>query len=207
MKRGLVLVALLVVGLSLSGCGGGTEGSKDQPKAEKDAAAAQPVEREFDTDDPRQVVMGLIEAMRSGDKAAKEALLTSKAREETARHNMPVADSAMPNAEYEVGKPKYLERNPNGAHVSCVLSEPLEDGSKQEYEIVWVLRREAQIGWRIAGMAVELMPGTPPQFLNFEDPLDMQKKMDEAAAAMAESEAAAVQAEVQPAADQKTEQR
>jgi len=51
------------------------------------------------------------------------------------------------------------------------------------YEIVWVLRREKE-GWRLAGMATELVPGQEPQFLNFEDPDDMIRKRDEAIAAM-----------------------
>ena len=208
MKRGLLLFGL-VVALTSAGCGGGTEASKNESQDGKNAATTQPAGKMLDItpeSSPSEVVTGLIEAMRSGDKAAKEALLTAKAREETAKHNMPVADNAMPNAQYQVGEPKYLERNPNGAHVSCVLSEALEDGSTQEYEIVWVLRREPDNGWRIAGMAVELTPGTPPQFLNFEDPLDMQKKMDEAAAATLEAEAAATQAEVPPS-GLRTEQR
>jgi hypothetical protein len=133
-------------------------------------------------------VVGLIEAMKSGDKDAKEALLTQKAREETAKHNMPVHTMAMPNTQYQVGKPKFLERNPNGAHVSSILTETFEDGSTQDHQIVWVLRREPENGWRIAGMAVELLPGTPPQFLNFEDPLDMHKKMEEAAQALVQQE-------------------
>lgn len=194
MKRVLVLVGWLV-SVTLLGCGG--SGDSAPEKKEADQAAAQPAEKTLDinTDDPKEVVMGLIEAMKSGDKAGKEALLTEKAKEETAKHEMPVAADAMPNTEYQIAEPKYLKNNPNGAHVSCLLSETLEDGSKAEYQIVWVLRKEPDIGWRIAGMAVELTPGTPPQFLNFEDPLDMQKKLDEAAAAMAATMTAENEAE------------
>jgi hypothetical protein len=190
MKRVLVLLGLLATA-TLLGCGGGSTPSTDQKK-DADQAAAQPAEKMLDinTDDPKEVVMGLIEAMKSGDKEAKEALLTTKAKEETAKHGMPVAADAMPNTENQIAEPTYLKNNPNGAHVSCVLSETLADGSKQDYEIVWVLRKEPEIGWRIAGMAVEVTPGTPPQFLNFENPLDMQKKLDEAAAAMAAAMAA-----------------
>jgi hypothetical protein len=196
MKWGLLLGSALSVAMGLMGCGGGSEAPKNDKKEGDKAAAAQPGEKTLDINPdstPDQVVTGLLEAMKSGDKEAKEALLTDKAREETAKHNMPVHTLAMPNTEYQVGKPKYLEKNPNGAHVSCILTETFEDGTKQDHQIVWVLRREPEHGWRIAGMAVELMPGTQPQFLNFEDPLDMQKKMEEAAAALAQQEQSASQ--------------
>lgn len=178
MKRVLAFVGLLA-SMTLLGCSGGQPATGETPGG----AGAEAKTVEFNTDDPKQVVTALIEAMKSGDKEAKEALLTIKAREETAKHEMPVAADAMPNTEYQVAEPAFLEKNPNGAHVQCLLTETLSDGTTQDYEIVWVLRREPDRGWRIAGMAVELMPGAPKQFLNFEDPLDMQKKMDEAAAA------------------------
>lgn len=191
MKRGLLLAGLWFAAMSVLGCGGGGDAPKEEKKAGDKAAAAQPEEKSLEISPdstPDQVVVGLIEAMKSGDKDSKEALLTTKAREETAKHNMPVHTMAMPNTQYQVGKPKYLERNPNGAHVSSILTEKFEDGSTQDHQIVWVLRREPEIGWRIAGMAVELLPGTPLQYLNFEDPLDMQKKMDEAAEALVQQE-------------------
>jgi hypothetical protein len=191
MKRGLLLAVVWLAAMAMMGCGGGGDAPKEKKKDGDKAAAAQPADKMLDIGPdaaPDQVVIGLIEAMKSGDKDAKEALLTTKAREETAKHNMPVHTMAMPNTQYQVGKPKYLEKNPNGAHVSSILTETFEDGSTQDHQIVWVLRREAENGWRIAGMAVELLPGTPPQFLNFEDPLDMQKKMDEAAAALVQQE-------------------
>ena len=179
MKRVLAL-AVLLGSFAFHGCGGGSSAQSDENAAGNQASPSEQKVVDFDTSDPKQVVMALIEAMKSGDKEAKSALLTTKAREETARHDMPVATDAMPNTEYQIAEPTYLQNNPDGAHVSCLLTETLADGTKEEYQIVWVLRREEELGWRIAGMAVELAPGTKPQFLNFEDPLDMQKKMDAA---------------------------
>ncbi|HUE69968.1 MAG TPA: hypothetical protein VMP01_03685, partial [Pirellulaceae bacterium] len=126
MKRVLVLVGLLA-SVTLLGCGGGGDSTPENEKKEGDQAAAQPAERILDinTGDPKEVVMGLIEAMKSGDKEAVEALLTTKAKEETAKHEMSVAADAMPNTEYQIADPTYLKNNPNGAHVSCVLSETL----------------------------------------------------------------------------------
>ena len=182
MKR-ILAFALVLGSLALHGCSGDSTAQTDEKQGDPAANASQANVVDFDTSDPKQVVMALIEAMKSGDKEAKAALLTTKAREETAKHELSVVADPMPNTEYQIAEPAYLKNNPDGAHVSCLLTETLADGTPAEYQIVWVLRREGELGWRIAGMAVELSPGTKPQFLNFEDPLDMQNKMAAAAAA------------------------
>ena len=75
-----------------------------------------------------------------------------------------------PNATYQV-RPGEILGDQNGAHVKSVWTERFDDGD-ETYEIVWALRRQ-QDGWRLAGMAMELIPGQPMQYLNFEDPADM----------------------------------
>ena len=52
-----------------------------------------------------------------------------------------------------------------------------EDGSVSTHEIVWILRRETA-GWAIAGFATRVFEDQPPLILNFEDPLDLQRKRD-----------------------------
>ena len=142
---------------------------------------------------PEQVVSTFLAALKAGDEATTAALLTTKAREETAKHEIAVAPQSAPGATYQVSPGKVLEDNPNGAHVSSVWTETYPDGSIT-YEIVWVLRRQDN-GWRIAGMALELIPGQPPQFLNFEDPQDMMQKHDAALAAQQQQAAGAAAAE------------
>ncbi len=137
---------------------------------------------------PEQVVTTFLAALKAGDEATTAALLTTKAREETAKHEIAVAPQSAPGATYQVSPGKVLEENPNGAHVSSVWTETYPDGAIT-YEIVWVLRRQAE-GWRIAGMALELLPGQPPQFLNFEDPQDMMQKHEAALAAQEQAAAA-----------------
>jgi hypothetical protein len=130
---------------------------------------------------PEQVVTYFLEAIRNGDEATTAALLTTKAREETAKHQMDVAPQSAPGAKYQVAPAQILPDNPDGAHVNSVWTETYPDGTLS-YDVVWVLRRQTE-GWRIAGMAAELVPGTPMQFLNFEDPADMVKKQEEASKA------------------------
>jgi hypothetical protein len=127
------------------------------------------------------VVTVFLNALRTGDSPTVESLLTSKARQELARHQLSVDVLSTPNATYQVRPPELLPTDPNGAHVSSVWTEKFEDG-EETYEIIWALRRQAD-GWRLAGMAMELIPGKM-EFLNFEDPEDMLRKKDEAIAAM-----------------------
>jgi hypothetical protein len=203
MTRGLGLVmAAALAAWTFAGCSGGAppaEGEKKEEEGKISAVGQGPMLEVTPESTPDDVVTAFVEALRSGDDQGIAQLLTDKAREETAKHGMTVAPTAMPGAKYQVGQPKYIKNNPNGAHVSCMLTESFENGETAQYEIVWVLRREAELGWRIAGMAVELVPGQAPQFLNFEDPLDMQKKKEEAMALLQqqEEEAAAQEAKAQ----------
>jgi hypothetical protein len=130
---------------------------------------------------PDQVVTVFLNAMRSGDSPTTESLLTGKAREELSKHSLSVDVQSAPNATYQVHRAEILQ-DASGAHVRSVWTERFDDGD-ETYEIVWALRHQ-QDGWRVAGMAMELLPGQAMQFLNFEDPSDMLRKKEEAIAAM-----------------------
>src|SRR4051794_31234031 len=99
-----------------------------------------------------QVVTVFLNSLRDGDSATTESLLTSKAREELAKHQLSVDVQSTPNATYQVQPAATPVGNPNGAHVTSVWTEKFDDGD-ETYEIVWVLRRQ-QEGWRLAGMAM-----------------------------------------------------
>ncbi|MDX1943911.1 MAG: hypothetical protein SFU86_00780 [Pirellulaceae bacterium] len=192
MMRGLSLVIMLFVAVGLAGCGGGGSqpiaGGNGQPERQPVAVPASAT--------PDQVVSVFLGALRSGDKPTTAHLLTTKAREETAKHGWAVDPKGSPNTKYEIHAAEILPDNPNGSHVTSVWTETFDDGTIT-YQIVWVLRKETP-GWRIAGMALELVPGQPPAFLNFEDPADMERKQQEAIAA-AEKQAAIETAQVPPA--------
>jgi hypothetical protein len=196
MKRISTIVTAALLALAWAGCNGSkpaatTEASSPTPTQTGEAAPAAPrkaVEVAVEAL-PEQVITTFLAALKAGDEATTAALLTTKAREETAKHEIAVAPQSAPGATYEVSPGKVLEDNPNGAHVSSVWTETYPDGSIT-YEIVWVLRRQTD-GWRIAGMALELIPGQPLQFLNFEDPQDMMRKHEEALAVQQQSAATA----------------
>lgn len=197
MKRILAVAVLVGLGIGFVGCGGQPAASGPSTDAEKAAETAAATETPRDetftsaasaavaipaTAPPDEVVSAFLEARRAGDTGTTAGLLTSTARSATAKHKIDVNGEALPDLQFQVAKPKFLKNNPKGAHVSSLWTELLPDGTKASYEVVWVLRKEAA-GWRVAGFAAELTPGTEPQFLNFEDPEDMIRKQQESFAA------------------------
>lgn len=150
------------------------------PSAQAQAPPSQPISVPSNAT-PDQVVTVFLNALRTGDSPTTESLLTGKARQELAKHQLSVDVQSAPNATYQVHQAEILP-DPTGAHVRSVWTEKFDDGN-ETYEIVWALRHQPE-GWRLAGMAMELLPGQPMQFLNFEDPQDMLKKKDEAIAAL-----------------------
>jgi len=191
MDRALLVLAVCG-GWTLVGCGDGTtaeKAAKGQVPATTPAdqvasttpLRAQPAVRVPADAPPDHVVSVFLDALKNGDTATKASLLTTKALEETTKHEFEVNPQSAPNAQYEVHQPEFLPNHPNGAHVTSVWTETYDDG-KVTYDVVWVLRRQSE-GWRIAGMAIELIEGQPPAFLNFEDPEDMAAKYNEAMAA------------------------
>jgi len=141
------------------------------------APASQPIHVPANAS-PDRVVTVFLDALRAGDSPTTESLLTTKARQELAKHQLYVDALSAPNAIYQVQPAVPVLENPNGAHVTSVWTEKFDDGD-EKYEIVWALRKQPE-GWRLAGMAMQLVPGQQVQILNFEDPADMIKKKDEA---------------------------
>lgn len=120
---------------------------------------------------PDLVVSTFLDATRSGNEAAATELLTSKAREETAKEGLSLDPPGTPSMKYKIAKVDYLEDNKEAAYVNSIWTETSE-GREDSFEVVWVLRKQAD-GWRIAGMAAQNVPEEPPIFLNFEDPADV----------------------------------
>jgi len=199
MQRGMLALALTIAA-GLAGCSSKSTSTPavqaTQPTATAQAAQPAPKPQPIAVPasaSPDQVVTVFLNALRSGDSATTESLLTAKAKEELSKQEILVDVQSAPNATYQVQAAEVLPDNPNGAHVRSQWTEKYDDGTV-EYEIVWVLRKQNE-GWRMAGMAMQLVPGQDLQFLNFEDPADMLKKKEEAMAAL---QAPAAQTAQQP---------
>jgi hypothetical protein len=187
-----ISVALFVVG-TMAGCGSKekpTDSAKPATEASQtttSTAAETPVVVASGT--PEEAVNSFLNALQTGDEKAAAALLTTKAREETAKHDMVVEPPGAPNATYSVGRVQHPNEDPDAAYVSCVWSEKHEDGQADSYEVVWVMRRES-IGWRVAGMATQLGESEEPVFLDFEDLAAMEDTVQKAETAASTASAA-----------------
>jgi hypothetical protein len=186
--RGTILVSAFLCGMGLVGCGGSSTSTPTAGEATGAAAtqaAAAPASKAVAvraSAKPEQVVSVFLDALRGGDQATTAALLTAKALTETSQRELSVCPQATPNMQYTINHSQVLPENPNGAHVNVTWTENYADGTVS-YDVVWVLRKQ-QEGWRVAGMAIELVPGQGLAFLNFEDPDDMIRKQEEAMAAL-----------------------
>lgn len=190
--RCAILVGAFLCGLGLVGCGGTANSTSEVSQAggqnagaagaaNGGAPAGKPVSVPASAT-PDQVIAVFLDALRGGDQATTATLLTAKALAETSQRNLSVCPQATPHMQYQISQVEVLPDNPNGAHVNVVWSEKYSDGTVS-YDVVWVLRRQTE-GWRVAGMAIELVPGQGLAFLNFEDPDDMIRKQEEAMAAL-----------------------
>ena len=109
---------------------------------------------------PDAAVSAFLQALRDGDDAVALALLTPKAREETAKKYLAVQPPGTPNASFRIGKVEYLSADKTGAHVNSTWTEQDQQQGPSSFEIVWALRRQAD-GWRIAGMAAQVTRPKP----------------------------------------------
>jgi hypothetical protein len=169
-RRCFLIVAALVASCS-TGCGSSSS---------KTGGAGQQWVENVPT--PDVTVREFLEAVRKGDDAMAELLLTDLAREETRKHDLSVAPPGSDTAKFEVGKIEYIAAN-EVAHVESVWTDIGEDGQPQSDPIIWMLRRDPA-GWRIAGMATKIFKDELPLLLDFENPEDMIRKQQLAEAEM-----------------------
>ncbi len=126
---------------------------------------------------PEEAVAAFLQALKMGDDTLATSLLTAQAQQEMERANAAIKPPGSPTAEFQVTEVQYLGDEKKGAHVLCNWTDTDTDGTRQSYEIVWMLRNENH-GWAIAGMATQVFEDQPPLILNFEDPVDAQQKRE-----------------------------
>jgi hypothetical protein len=128
---------------------------------------------------PDAVISAFLEATRRGDDELAASLLSQKALEETTKIGLAVKPPGTPSMAYHISEVEFPEAVPDGAYVHSMWTEQFE-GVEEQYDITWVLRRQEE-GWRIVGMAADLAPGEPTYFLNFEEPSELYRQMQELA--------------------------
>ena len=149
-----ILVAVAVCGCGESGGG---------------RAAAGP-----SADGPAQAVFQFLEAVRTGNDQGAQGMLTRLAQEKTAELEMMVAPPGSDTASFEVGEVELL--GDQNARVASSWTDLEHDGGSRTDYITWLVRRDSS-GWRISGMATELVPGEGPVVLNFENPEEIRNHL------------------------------
>ncbi|NIP87034.1 MAG: hypothetical protein GTO03_16305 [Planctomycetales bacterium] len=125
--------------------------------------------------DPPAVVTRYLEAVRTGDVATVNQLLTSRARQKTGELQVAVAPPGSPTARYEVGQIRYLTEAQDAAHVASRWTDLNDHGQPETFEVTWLMRRE-DAGWRVAGMMGRFIEGEPLMVFNFENPVEVLRR-------------------------------
>ena len=179
-----LLAAALGVAL-LAGCGK-TGGDAPSATAAKDQRG------------PDAVIGEFLAAIKKGDDKSASSLLTTVARQKTSEMEMVVAPPGSETASYKVIE---TEIEGDKAQVGTDWTDLDIDGQPRTDRIVWMLRQEETDGWRISGMATRVFPDMAPIILNFEDPIDMLRKQQQAEEEIARRDAQAQGTETTETAD------
>ncbi len=163
MDMGKQWLAAAIGAALLAGCGSGSG----------DGAAASSAK---DSRGPDAVIAEFLAAIKKGDDKSASGLLTSVAQQKTSEMEMVVAPPGSDTASFKV-----LETEIEGkeAQVGTDWTDLDVDGQPRTDRIVWMLRKGDE-GWRISGMATRVFPEMAPIILNFEDPIDMLRKQQQA---------------------------
>ncbi|MBN1912347.1 MAG: hypothetical protein JW818_21685 [Pirellulales bacterium] len=124
---------------------------------------------------PAATVGEFLEACRTGQDEKVIALLTPVARQERAKHGINGTPSRSDTAQYEVGEVTLV-----GDMVARVAS-TWTDRSRRTQQVettalTWFLRHEDE-GWRIGGVSTVIFENQPPLLLDFEKPLETERKI------------------------------
>ena len=169
----IIRFGILVTVLICFGCKQDDGGDGNSTASADSSGATQAEQQRHDS--PSDAVSHFLTALKTGDDAQATSLLTAKAQLEMKRTEAAIKPPGSPTAAFEVTEVEILGEQKSGAHVLSIWSDTDEEGVKQTYEIVWILRKESE-GWAIAGMATRVFDDQDPLILNFEDPLEAQRK-------------------------------
>lgn len=123
---------------------------------------------------PDEAVRQFLTALKAGDQVRATSMLSVKAQQEMSRTDAAIRPPGSASAQFEVTEVELLGDDKSGAHVLSTWNDQESNGDAT-HEIVWILRKESS-GWAIAGMATSVFEDQPPLILNFEDPMEAQRK-------------------------------
>lgn len=158
--------------------GGNNDASVVRPS---NAEATSPATGQIDSSSsPEAVVEQFILALNQGDASSAEKLLTETAQVATRQHNLVVQQPWSPSASYQIEFVRYATTRSQRAEVDSIWKDAEGVDNNEEFTIVWMLYREEHYGWRISGMKSDFIPNGDMVYLNFEDPVDMVNRWEQA---------------------------
>ena len=163
-----VVLTVSIFAIAFTGCGKATNDvAQSAPTAQQSVVASQT--KPASQASPTEVVSEFLNLIRQGGENTNAgSLLTTKAQEELKRIGRSVNSIGFPEVKIAVTRAEPVPGEDNAMFVQSFWTEPMEDGSKAEFEVVWMVQLE-QSGWRISGLAMENQPGAPPINIDFED--------------------------------------
>lgn len=180
----------------LTGCG---KSEVAEAPASDQSPAANPVSA-VSSASPTDVVSQFLDQVRRGGANSDAGkYLTTKAQSELKRIGRTVQPIGSPAAHFDVIQAVPVPQEDNAMLVESRWTEPNQDGTKSEFQVVWSVEKEAA-GWRISGLAI-LMEGTEtPEIVDFENGTMMaQLLQDDAPAQQAATSQAAGSTQAVPA--------
>ena len=179
---------------ALCGCSGDS-GSDSSSSSDGDNAALQSSESSSQLvrySEPVKTVDQFLLALKNGDDKKVRAMLTVKAQEETAKHDMVIEPPGSATATFSVDPEfRLVGDKKQVAHVLSKWADVDDQNMPTEYEVAWILRYEHD-GWGIAGVATEIFEDGMPLVLSFEKPVEMMQQRDWAESEMQRRAAAGV---------------
>ena len=188
MQRMTTVVLLITLAGLIYGCqppaaneGGATDSAA--PSSDSSAYAAPAGSNQQLTlirrQDPVQTVTEFLNALRSGDTPTVTAMLSVKAQQETAAHNMAISPPGNPTAQFYVDPKNVLEPGDGTTLVLSNWTDVDANGVKQTYDVGWMLKRDNG-GLAVSGMATRVFEDSPNLVLDFEDPQGMMLERQKA---------------------------
>ena len=181
MRRMTTVVFLITLAGLIYGCqppaandGGGTESA--EPSSDSSASLSPASDATqlslIRGQDPVQTVKEFLHALRAGDTAKVTAMLSVKAQQQTAAHNMAISPPGNPTAQFFVDPENVLEPGDGTTLVLSNWTDVDANGVKQTYDVGWMLKQDNG-GLAVTGMATRVFEDSDNLILDFEDPPGM----------------------------------
>jgi len=155
----------LIALLCFTGCGPSAPPIAENPAEKSDVTLANGASFSSATDVVSQF---LDEIRRGGQDSQAQLLLTQKAQSELKRIGRTVQPIGSPDARFQVTRAEMVPDEQNSALVHSIWSEPNEDGTTSDFQVVWAVEQESG-SWRISGLVMEVEQTQPPVIIDFEN--------------------------------------